>query len=800
MKIFKKLTAGLLAAALIVAGISFNSMAADSQLTGFGGWYETAYATWSNETNIAEAKVEYKKTDETDYTAVDSELIRQYGSDARVDILGIARGNYDIKITTGSGEVLTAENVFVGSEDRSGYAHFNYSTGVGAYKNDGTPKSSAEIIYVTNETKNTVSYGGYTGLVDIIKHSAKINKPLIIRIIGTIDTQTRDADGTKTTDINNGVVALNGLTDRVMSADSYFNMCDVSSAANLTVEGVGTDAQILKWGFTFSGCTGVEVKNLNFSKYPEDACSTSGGERIWFHRCTFDVGENKYDLTEEQDKHEGDGSTDMNESKNITISYCRYNDTHKSSLNGGSNSTKQYNYTYHHNYFNNCSSRLPLTRYVNLHMYNNYTYGAGSAISSRASSWVFSEANYYENSKQIYGIQDDSTYGSGFIKAYNDVVDNSTFSTHTNIHQTATRTETFTASNTKHPTDTQNFDVKSSVFYFDDTTKTTDVTHLTDAATAKAEDIANSGVMTDGQQIIDFGASEGEDDPSDPDPADPTGIIDKAYELTPSNLADTPYFEQTGDFSSSNESRIRLTTLNRLTFTVAAGAKITVTASHASSTDKTPRDLIVYSEATGEPVGTVTFQQGAGSKTELVATGLEGEYYITASGDLNVTSVLVEFDEEISSSTESSTESTTESTTVTTTESTTESTTVTTTESTTESTTVTTTESTTESTTVTTTESTTETTTAATESSTEASSEEPEPVGGIVGDVDNNGFITANDCSALLSFVLNSDYAKPNWRTDKAVADVNADEEINSADAAVILKKVLNSSFKFTRQ
>lgn len=41
--------------------------------------------------------------------------------------------------------------------DRSGYAHFNYTSGVGAYNDDGTPKANAQIIYVTEATKNTVT-------------------------------------------------------------------------------------------------------------------------------------------------------------------------------------------------------------------------------------------------------------------------------------------------------------------------------------------------------------------------------------------------------------------------------------------------------------------------------------------------------------------------------------------------------------------------------------------------------------------------------------------------------------------
>lgn len=44
-------------------------------------------------------------------------------------------------------------------------------------------------------------------------------------------------------------------------------MLDVTgSKGGLTVEGIGDDANILKWGFTFkSNCQDVEVRNLTFS-------------------------------------------------------------------------------------------------------------------------------------------------------------------------------------------------------------------------------------------------------------------------------------------------------------------------------------------------------------------------------------------------------------------------------------------------------------------------------------------------------------------------------------------------------
>ena len=259
-KIFSLFLSIAMLATLGIVPVTANADVATASATeafsvqGCYGWNEYAYAKFTGSVS----EVSYKKTTENNYTKVDSELIRN--SEGRVDIPGLAKNTeYTIKLV-GTDGTTAYYNVTTKANDRSGYAFFNHS-GIGAYNEDGTLKSNADVIYVTNETKNTVTYNGLTGIGNILKNASRISKPLAVRIIGTIDTQTRDADGTKTTDINNGVVAIDGLTDKIISngKDSYFNMLDVTgSKGGLTVEGSGEDANILKWGFTFkSNCQDV---------------------------------------------------------------------------------------------------------------------------------------------------------------------------------------------------------------------------------------------------------------------------------------------------------------------------------------------------------------------------------------------------------------------------------------------------------------------------------------------------------------------------------------------------------------
>lgn len=61
----------------------------------------------------------------------------------------------------------------------------------------------------------------------------------------------------------------------------------------------------------------------------------------------------------------------------------------------------------------------------------------------------------------------------------------------------------------------------------------------------------------------------------------------------------------------------------------------------------------------------------------------------------------------------------------------------------------------------------------------------------IYGDVDDNGSLTANDASEVLSYVLNKDSVD----IDLSLADVNNSGTITAEDAAIILNKVLNHSY-----
>ncbi|MCD8158318.1 MAG: hypothetical protein LUD77_05310 [Clostridiales bacterium] len=772
MKHFKRLAAAVVAGAMILQTAAFQGITAfadtSATFTSCGGWYETAYATWSD-ADALNAAIYYKSTDSDTYTQLNSSddvvdtslkvydgshtyyaagykqcVVSYIDSAGRVDIMGIGYGSFDIQVVT-SGNITYETSVTILQEDRSGYAHFGASSDyIGAYTDEGVLKDNATVIYVTKDNKNSVTWSGNIGIGEIASHLYKdtqngTGNSYAVRFLGEVDTTAWEATsysnntyyisetkgksaGTYTNwyeDLNNksgsyyadttntgtridnlntkftiytssnsvSITTIDGstYTDSVSGVftisetssstgeDTSLNMMDFKGGSSttpyylprLTIEGVGTDTVAKNWGITITRGSGTEVRNINFVSSPEDACSADSSYYVWIHRCTFDVGANHCDLTDanEQDKHEGDGSSDFTEDYNVTCSYNVYNNCHKTSLNGGSNSTKQYNYTYHHNYYNSCTSRLPMARYVNVHNYNNYTLGASSGttgISARASAFVFSEANYYTGCTYALETQSDSTYGDGFIKSYNDTITNPASSTYPNstrengttncINTASSRETTYSPSNSKHTGDDawmDNFDVDSTNFYYDSTNKVSNVSYLTSASVAVTYVTTYSGVMQDKtyEDIMNNTSDSGDDDTGD----ETDGVITSEQSVTVDDYTSNSYFTVDNPGTTTASGVFRITKNSTVSFTTGIdGATVTVVGKHASGTaGEADRTLYIYnsSDATTN-CGSIVYEQGVDpdSAGTAIASDLSaGSYYLQPDGDLNITSITVSF-------------------------------------------------------------------------------------------------------------------------------------------------------------
>lgn len=681
----------------------------DAKITTQGVYAEGAYGEWED-ANASEAKVAYKLSTDSSYTEIDTELVRQKNSTtARFDVLGLKAGIYDFKITTSSKEELSMSNITITAYDRSGYAHFNASSGVGAYNDDGTLKSNAQIIYVNEETKNTVkaSIGGksYTGICAILANASNSSNPLVVRILGQISAATWDpisytkgsdnliadqivdknGDPLPTTsatlneeDIIDGgyntlntttYSKLNGLSNKIKYSngefDSAYNMLNISEAKNVTLEGVGDDAILFQWGITWKNCSYIEVRNLTFDDYPEDACAVEGNEdsttisgfksgHVWIHNNQFNEGKNYWDVCPEQDKHEGDGATDLKKLAFVTLSYNHYVKNHKTGLVGGSDSQHTASITYHHNFYDQCSSRLPLGRQANMHMYNNYYYKSSSySMSIRAGAYAFVENCYFEGGKTPYETKDGASL-SGAVKAYNN-----TFTNVNGSNNVTSRTESVTNDNIYD----KNFDTSTTNFYYDSTNKVSDVEYLSSAEQAKIDTKAYAGPAH--INVTSSSSSSGNSGTQTPDPTpEPTGDSEvlNAATLTSgtytSNLTSGIFTinatsEKTieistevntfSSFDSSYTGEIKLggagtSSYRSVSFTISKAAQINIYARSSNSSDA--RSLAIYNDA-GELVNQF---DAITSATELTYSLAAGSYYIASTNKgMNIGAVVLQY-------------------------------------------------------------------------------------------------------------------------------------------------------------
>lgn len=390
------LTLAMLVSVLIPTSLLTAKAATGSiSLISSQGDFEVAYATFSPVNGASSYKAYVKKASQADsaYVQLDDELIRHYSNYIRVDALGLEAGDYVLKIEAVVGKTtksVTTGTISVMAHDRSGFA-FVDGDASGAYNSNGTLKSDAVVLYITEETKNTVSLDVVTsskgattkatGLQNILDAYKKgyDSRPLDIRLIG----QITDFDV-----MMDGDILIKG------SSSSKRLACGV------TFEGVGEDATCDGWGLRIANASNVEVRNLGFmncnSGEGDDVGLQQNDDHVWVHNCDFFYG----DAGSDADQVKGDGALDTKTSSYITHSYNHFYDNGKCNLQGmKSESTENY-ITYHHNWYDHSDSRHPRIRTCTVHIYNNYydgnaKYGVGATMGCS----VFVENNYFRNCK-----------------------------------------------------------------------------------------------------------------------------------------------------------------------------------------------------------------------------------------------------------------------------------------------------------------------------------------------------------------------------------------------------------------
>lgn len=416
---------------LIALALLVSTLSSAAVIKEVNGWFESGYLTWNVVDGASTYHVYYKSVGGT-YLKLDGELVRNYGTYGRADVLGVVAGNYQFKVVPVNEEgvemtdQLAESSVFtVKAHDRGGFAHFNYS-GVGAYKDDGTLKENAKVLYVSAKTAKTVTCGvivdskgkveTFTGLQAIIDARQKgyDTTPLAIRIVGLIEAAHMDGFSS----------SEEGLQIKGKNANSEMN---------ITLEGVGDDATIRGFGILLRNCKSVELRNFAVMLCMDDCISLdTDNSNCWVHNIDFFYGK----AGSAADQVKGDGSLDCKtDSKYMTFSYNHFWDSGKMSLCGMKSETGENFISYHHNWFDHSDSRHPRVRTMTVHVYNNYFDGAAKyGVGATTGSNVFVESNYYRNTNRpmmislqgtdiVNGVKNGtfSDEKGGMIKAYGNV-------------------------------------------------------------------------------------------------------------------------------------------------------------------------------------------------------------------------------------------------------------------------------------------------------------------------------------------------------------------------------------------
>ena len=443
-------------------------------VTLIGYSFETIYCEWEPLAGAQSYNVY------CDGIKVDTELIRNYGSYYRCDVLGLSAGRYTIKIVPVVNGEESEEHKTTFEEKtinhiREGFAFVN-GTSSGAYNDDGTLKSDARVLYITNTNKDTIkmsvkiSNSAYTecvGIQNILTALKKgyETKPICIRVIGNITDPAVLEKGDLLIDLGNG-----------------------KFKGGITLEGVGKDATFNGFGLRIKSASNVEIRNIGFMN-----CDSSEGDsislqqdndHIWVHNCDLFYGEAGSDA----DQNKGDGALDTKKSAYITHSFNHFYDTGKSNLQGMKDETEENYITYHHNWYDHSDSRHPRVRTCTVHVYNNFYDGiAKYAVGATMGSSIFVENNYFLNTKysmlismQGSDIASDGTgtfssedggiikaYGNAFVGTGNAPVTYQQNKTHFDCYLASSRDEKVPSSVTAYKGGSvyNNFDTNSALMY-----------------------------------------------------------------------------------------------------------------------------------------------------------------------------------------------------------------------------------------------------------------------------------------------------------------------------------------------
>lgn len=247
-------------------------------------------------------------------------------------------------------------------------------------------------------TLNGGTTGGAGGQVVYASTGTEINQamcsraaddtPLIIYVTGTIN---------------------HGNTTKVSgSCDTTAEEIQFKGVKNISLIGVGNAAVFDQIGIHLRDTSNIILQNLHIKNVKKSGSPTSnGGDAIGMESNVFNVWVDHCELEASGGESDGyDSLLDMKATTQyVTVSYTYYHDSDRGGLMGSSDSDNTNTFvTFHHNYYKNMNSRLPLLRHGTAHAYNNYYNGiSSSGMNPRIGGKIKAQNNYFENARNPIG-------------------------------------------------------------------------------------------------------------------------------------------------------------------------------------------------------------------------------------------------------------------------------------------------------------------------------------------------------------------------------------------------------------
>src|SRR6478609_5927899 len=242
--------------------------------------------------------------------------------------------------------------------------------------------------------------GGEGGSVVTARTGTEIHKAICDRA---------DED-TPLTILVDGTITPGNTSKQSGSCSTADGVIELKEIENISLVGVGTRGVLDQVGIHIRASSNIIIQNLTIKNVRKENTDTpsNGGDAIGMESDVSDIWIDRnliFGSTTEGEEH--DGLIDMKDhTTDVTIS-CNHLHTGgrgglvASSDSGTDGSTR---ITWHHNWYDNLTSRTHLVREAHGHFYNNYYSGIHSTgINSRNGATLLVEGNYFTESRNPLG-------------------------------------------------------------------------------------------------------------------------------------------------------------------------------------------------------------------------------------------------------------------------------------------------------------------------------------------------------------------------------------------------------------